>query len=214
MTAITIKDSEHVFIAGMTGSGKSYLAERYLASYDYVVKLDTKDEVTERRLAKKDLWVGLDEGKDYTVCTKLTELGNIKTKKIIYVPDFEEQSLESYNTFLKWCYERGNTIVWIDELMSICPNATKYPLYLKAIATRGRSKNVAMWSLTQRPVDIPSIVTANSTHFFVFDLMLPQDRTKMSQVTAMPNMTVKPGKYNFWYFKNGNDYDVKARLKQ
>ena len=37
-----IKSSEHVFIAGRTGSGKTFLAETYLASFPNVIVLDTK----------------------------------------------------------------------------------------------------------------------------------------------------------------------------
>ncbi|HBH1802303.1 TPA: hypothetical protein KRM58_003523 [Clostridioides difficile] len=212
--SLYINTDEHVFIAGMTGSGKSYLAENYLASYKNVVKLDTKDEVTERRKQGKPLWGSLVENKDFTVVTTLTEIETVTTDKIIYVPNFEEQNLDFYNALMKWVYYRENTILWIDELMSVAESATKYPNYLKALMTRGRSKNVAVWSLTQRPVDIPTICTANSTHFFVFDLMLEQDRYKMMQVTGMPEMKDRPGKYLFWYFKNGNDKCIKATIKR
>lgn len=208
-----IKEYEHVFVAGMTGSGKSFLAENYLAGYKNVIKLDTKDEVSERRSKGQAVWRGLKENKDYTVVTSLIDIETVTTDKIIYVPNFEEQSLDFYNALFKFVYERENTILWIDELMSVAESATKYPLYLKAIMTRGRSKNVSVWSLTQRPVDIPSICTANSTHFFVYDLMLEQDRYKMSQVTGMPEMRERPGKFNFWYYRNGADKCIKARLK-
>lgn len=208
-----IKEYEHVFVAGMTGSGKSFLAENYLAGYKNVIKLDTKDEVSERRSKGQSVWRGLKENKDYTVVTSLIDIETVTTDKIIYVPNFEEQTLDFYNALFKFVYERENTILWIDELMSVAESATKYPLYLKALMTRGRSKNVSVWSLTQRPVDIPSICTANSTHFFVYDLMLEQDRYKMSQVTGMPEMRERPGKFNFWYYKNGADKCIKARLK-
>ena len=37
-----IKDSEHVFIAGRTGSGKTFLEKAYLAGFKNVIILDTK----------------------------------------------------------------------------------------------------------------------------------------------------------------------------
>lgn len=194
-----IPTDEHVFIAGMTGSGKSYLAERYLAGYDHVVKLDTKDETSERRRAGKPVWKGLKEGTDYTVVTKLEDLEYVRTKKIIYVPDFEEQNLDTYNALFKWVYLRENTILWIDELMSIADNPSRYPPYLKALYTRGRSKEAVVWALTQRPMDIPTIVMANSTHFFIFNLNMPQDREKVAKATGYPEFYNLPGKYNFLY---------------
>ena len=63
--ANNIPTDKHVLICGMTGTGKSYLAENYLRGYEYVVKLDTKDETGERRAANKPAWYGLTENKDF-----------------------------------------------------------------------------------------------------------------------------------------------------
>ena len=37
-----IPANEHVFIAGRTGSGKTFMARKYLANYTNVVAIDTK----------------------------------------------------------------------------------------------------------------------------------------------------------------------------
>jgi DNA helicase HerA-like ATPase len=213
MKSPTIKPSEHVFIAGQTGTGKSKLAEIYLRGYDHVVKLDTKGEYYERKRDRKPVWEGLTEGDDYTVIFKLSDIDKVDTPKIIYVPVFEEQSLEYYDALMKWVYERENTILWIDELMSISDSPTRYPLYLRALMTRGRSKNATVWALTQRPMDIPSIILANSSHYFVFTMQLPQDRKKIADATGQPEFLEQPKGYNFWYFKVGSDRPVLARLK-
>lgn len=207
-----IETSEHVFIPGKTGSGKSFLAEVYLAGYDHVVKLDTKGEVYERRRDKKPIWLNLVEGKDFTVIEHLRDLERVETPKIIYAPVFEEQTQEFYDALLKWVYLRENTVIWIDELMSIA-EVGKYPPYLKALMTRGRSRNAAVWALTQRPMDIPTIVLANTTHFFVFNLNLPQDRKKMAETTGMTEFLDAPGYRHFWYYKDGEEDVVKATLK-
>ena len=74
----------------------------------------------------------------------LSYIDKITTPKIIYVPDFEEQTLDYYNALMKFVYDRENTILWIDELMSVADNPRTYPIYLKALMTRGRSKNARM----------------------------------------------------------------------
>src|SRR3954462_5958765 len=142
-TQPSILKSEMVFIAGSTGSGKSILAEIYLAGSDFshVVKLDTKGEYYERREQGEPVWRGLEEGKDYTVCFTLKEVERATTKKIIYVPNFDEQEIPYYDSLMKWVYERGNTVLWIDELMSVAESALRYPKHLKALLSRGRSKN-------------------------------------------------------------------------
>lgn len=208
----TIGTDEHVFIPGKTGSGKSFLAEIYLAGFDHVVKLDTKGEVYERRRKKQPIWMNLIEGKDFTVIEKLSDIDRVTTPKIIYAPIFEEQTLDYYDALLKWVYLRENTTIWIDELMSIA-EVSKYPPYLKALMTRGRSKNASVWALTQRPMDIPTIVLANTTHFFVFNLNLPQDRKKMAETTGMYEFMDAPGYRHFWYYKDGEEEVLKATLK-
>ena len=197
---------EHVVVLGKTGTGKSLLTEVYLAGSDfpYVVMLDTKGQVYERRKKRKPLWRGLKEGKDFTVVEKLQNLDDVETPNIIYAPIWEEQNEDYYNSLMEWVYRRENTTLWIDETMEVAPSAMKYPPYLKGIETRGRSKNVATWSCSQRSIDIPSIILANADHFFVFDLNQPQDRKKLADATGIMEFMDKPSsvsgqKYSFWY---------------
>lgn len=207
-----IEPNKHVFVCGMTGTGKSFLCENYLRTYQYVVKLDTKDETGERRAEGKSPWAGLREGKDFTVCQSLDELEGIETDKIIFVPDYDEQNEETYNRFFRWIFERGNCILWIDELMSI-GSVNSFPKELGRIMTQGRSKGVGVWACTQRPSGIPAIVPSNSSYFFVFDMSLPQDRKKLVDTTGMVKMFEYPRDFNFWYYKMGSRDCVKARLK-
>lgn len=86
----TIPTNKQVLVTGTTGTGKSFLAEVYLAGYDYVVKFDTKHESDERIADGKPLWRGLKEGTDYTLVRRFEDLDDVETKKIIYCPDFED----------------------------------------------------------------------------------------------------------------------------
>ena len=210
-SANTIPTNKHVLVCGMTGTGKSYLCEQYLSRYDYVVKLDTKDETTERQLEGVSAWDGLEENKDFTIVRNIDLLDDVETKKIIYAPPYDEQNEETFNHFFKWCFDRGNTIVWVDELMSI-GIVRKYPRELGRLMTQARSKNVALWCCTQRPSGIPNIVPANCSYFFVFDMALPQDRKKLVEVTGMVEMLEMPHDYNFWYYKMGERKTVKSVL--
>ena len=210
-SANTIPTNKHVLICGMTGTGKSYLCEQYLSRYEYVVKLDTKDETTERQIYGVSAWDGLEENKDFTIVRNIDELDEVETKKIIYAPPYDEQNEETFNRFFKWCFDRGNTIVWVDELMSI-GTVHRYPKELGRLMTQARSKNVALWCCTQRPSGIPNIVPANCSYFFVFDMALPQDRKKLVEVTGMLEMYELPTGYNFWYYKMGERKTVKAVL--
>lgn len=207
----TIPTDKHVLVCGMTGTGKSFLCENYLRGYDYVVKLDTKNETDERRRAGLSPWEGLQEGRDFAVVHSFEELDEVDTNKIIYVPEYDEQNEETFNRFFRWIFDRENTIVWVDELMSV-GTVQRFPKELGRLLQQGRSKNVAVWSCTQRPSGIPAIVPANSSYFFVFDMALPQDRKKLVDTTGMVEMFERPGGYNFWYYRMGDKTPVKAVL--
>lgn len=212
LNAPRIDTDEHVFICGQTGTGKSVVAEVYLAGYDHVVKLDTKGEYYERKKKKQPIWRGLEEGKDFTVVFHLKDVEKAKTGKIIYVPSPEEMNEEYYDSLMKWVYKRENTILWIDELMEVAPSPVRYPFHLKALYTRGRSKEAVVWACTQRPTDIPVICMTNSTHYFIFTMQNPDDRHKLVRATGMPQFMEQPYGHNFWYWKIGNDAPVKAKL--
>lgn len=210
-----ITRQEHVFVCGGTGSGKSNLTETYLAgsNFPFVIKIDTKGEFYERRAAGEPIWKGLEEGRDFQVVFKLKDLETADKPKIIYVPDFEEQEFEFYNAFFKFCYERENTTIWVDELMSICENPHRIPRYYKAVMTRGRSKSTTCWNCSQRVTEIPNIILSNTQIFFCFQMNLESDRIKLVKMTDQRDFLIKPKKYYFWYYKIGQNKPVLATLK-
>ena len=185
-----IKRSEHVFIAGGTGSGKTFLASHYLSKYKNVIVLDTKGMF--------DNWDYMCDN-ELTVIEKLADIEKVKTSKIIYRPIFQELTEEYYNLFFSWVYRRKNTIVLIDEAMQISPNPHILPEWLRGCLQRGRQKNISIWALTQRPKSISPLFLSESTHIFTFRLNLEQDRRKVVDVTGHEEFYNKPEKHCFWY---------------
>lgn len=221
--AIYIPPNQHVLIPGRTGSGKTYLAKKYLAGYRNVVALDTKGTLVWQEIPGTKWDLGkqpypkfdlVDGGKELTLVERLADLPKVKTPKIIYRPRLEEMNEDFYNEFFKWCYLRRNTIVWVDEVMSICPGPSKIPFYYQGILTRGRELGVSVWSLTQRPKTIPLVIISESSHFFVFDLNMAEDRERLMEVTGCPQLGQKPGQYNFWYYKVDAEKAILATLQE
>lgn len=197
---------EHVFIAGKTGSGKTYFAKKYLTNYESVFCLDTKGTLVWNEVKPDDI----------QVITRVRELASVTKQKVIYRPVFEELEHDYYNAFFRYCYERRNCIVWIDEVMSIATHS-RIPDYYKGILTRGRELNVTAWSLTQRPAGIPILVMSESNHFIVFDLNMPQDRERLVSITGQREFLEKPskfGRFAFWYFDVNHEKAIPARLKE
>jgi len=191
-----IRRSEHVFIAGGTGSGKTFLASHYLSKYSNVIVLDTKGMF--------DNWDYMSD-KELTIVERLTDLENVKTPKIIYRPIFQEMTQDVYNMFFSWVYRRKNTIVLIDEAMQISPNPHVIPEWLRGCLQRGRQKNVSIWALTQRPKSISPLFLSEATHIFVFRLNMEQDREKVVDVTGHSKFIEKPERHCFWYLNLTDD---------
>lgn len=212
----TIKDSEHVFICGGTGSGKSVVADVYTAGMEEtVIKIDIKDDTYARRRDGQPVWRGLVENEDFEVVSSLQDVYKSEFKKIIYVPPFEEQTEENYNELAKYVYTEGDMRLWIDELMLFTNSAQSYPDFLKAILVSGRSRRATVLMCTQRPMGIPPVCIANSQHFFVFSMNNDQDRKKMADVTGCKKFLTIPPKYSFWYYREGDNPETvrKWRLK-
>lgn len=210
---IHIPDDENVFICGMTGCGKSVLAEVYLAGYDNVIKVDTKQEYFSRKNDGKEAWRGLQEGIDYEVCHSLQSVKDSEYTKIIYVVPWDEQNDDIYNQLCEYCFIEGDWHIWIDEMMSFFENSQTNIKFLRAIYTAGRTRRVTIWGCTQRPTGIPAVCIANSYHFFVFAMPQPQDRKKLVDVTGCTELMEKPPKYVFWYYCEGMD-EGEARKAQ
>lgn len=209
-----IPPNKHVLVVGATETGKSFLAEQYLKGYEYVIKLDTKNETAERYRDGKSAWDGLEEGKHFTVVYRFEDLEEVETPKIIYVMPFEEQTKEGFDIFFNWVFLRENTILWIDELMSV-GTVNSVPPSLGRLYQQGRSKGIGIWSCSQRPSGIPNIAPANSAYYFVFNLYLKADRKRMVDATGMEQLDEIPdpdGNHYFWFYRMGNREPVKAVL--
>jgi len=208
VTAANIKNDEHVFIAGQTGSGKSFLKQAYLSGYKNVISLDLKGKLTYEPFLY-----------DVPVFDNLDDLMKVSDGKYIYRPKFEEIETPAYvEKFFEWIYYRQNTICDIDEIMALTElgGGTNYiPRYAKAILTRGRERNTTIWGATQRPKAIPLVYMSEATHFFIFSLKLADDRKRVQEFIPYPEIMQEIPKHThkFWYYNDKMDSPVKARMK-
>lgn len=200
---LKINQGEHVFIAGRTGSGKTFLVKKYLQNSKLPIYcLDLKQTLN---------WSGVSE-KDIGYYDSLEDVIKSKKRKVIYQPKWEEIDNNIFINFFEFCYKRGDCIVWVDETMGI-GSALKYPAYYKALLTRGRELGISVWSCTQRPASIPIIALSEATHFFIFDLNMLKDRVRISDIVGEDDFTVAPGKFSFWYYHiSDSEHPIRARL--
>jgi hypothetical protein len=191
-----IKPNQHLLFVGQTGTGKTFCAESLSNEFQNVIALDTKG------------FMALPFSKDVKIINDFDKLQKVKDGSYIYRPPIgvisSKEAETHYNEFFKWIYYRQNTIVIIDELMEITSSASQYPDWLRGLYTRGRQKNIGVWGCSQRPKTIPRFCISESTHLFVFDLNIEDDRKVLVENSGYTELAIKPSKiskreYTFWY---------------
>lgn len=181
--------TERAVIVGKTGSGKTTLARALLQSRPFVVIYDAK---------------GLLRWPDYVRYVTLEECIASKLHRMIYAPRHEELAdidPTYVNRFFQWVYLRANTTLYVDEVYSVC-NRGEIPRYYHACLTRGREFNISTFSSTQRPKQIPAVVLSESEHYYVFQLILPQDRQRVREIIPVTDNELRNlGDHKFLYSK-------------
>ena len=150
-------EGEHAFIAGITGFGKSYLVKRLADMREYVIIHDPKCEVYLPGYKRVDSF------------RKLQALDPRKHPRAIYAPNRKEARDPHYHDLLfRFVYERTNTTLVLDELNFIAMSRHDMPEWMFECYTRGRTRGIEIWALTQEPSWIPSVTRTQTKHRYCF----------------------------------------------
>ena len=173
-------------MVGMTGSGKTFLAEYILRYFKYVVVFDAKGLIN---------WNG------YELHRELEQLYRTKADRIIYRPNiYELTDPDKINDFFKFIYQRQNTVCYIDEVFAVAPSWQETPFFYKAILTRGRELGITTISATQRPAGIPSEILSESEYGFWFKCKLPSDAEKVEKCTGIDREYIQDLRKEYFYY--------------
>lgn len=190
--ANVISSADRVLLAGQTGSGKSFMARHLAARLPRLVALDPKGTMPE------DGWDNL-EPWSAAGAKKLADGKPIRLLVPPHGPELPTNEIASYwEPFLLAAYYAGDCTLYIDEMYGVSPPGRAPSAPLTALYTRGRGLGIGVWAATQRPVWLPLFALSESTWFFVFRLLLEQDRVRMSQMMG-PNV-VNPVADPFGYY--------------
>jgi hypothetical protein len=132
----------------------------------------------------------------------LRQLQESDAARLVYTPDpFFAEDQKTQEELFYWVYERRHTRFYIDEATSIQYSVGKIPRFLAAVLNRGRERGVSTLTATQRPSGVPLNILSESEHYYVFKVLLPQDRQRVEAVTGL---TVEDqanlNDYEFYYF--------------
>jgi hypothetical protein len=163
---------------GQTGSGKTTLV-RYLLSLRRDVPIFVFD------------WKGLIKWPGFKRYSTLRAFVTARNPRSIYAPGIHELTNPDFHEgFFHFCYRSGTPqgkgcIVYVDEVSAIAKDDDSIPFWYKGCITRGREKNISVFSSTQRPKKIPQIVLSESEHHYTFALQMRGDRQKIEDTTGI-----------------------------
>lgn len=170
---ITIRSDSRIFVTGKTGSGKTeFVKHRIWKLFHRRVYHDPKIENAD--LLELDKTTRLAR----TPAELLMNLNN-GAGSILYQPANLERS--DFDRVCEILYKWGNICLFVDEA-SFYTDSWSIEKWHKEIMVRGRSRNVGIVNLSQRPKEISNFLISESDHQFVFKLMLDSDIEKLKGI--------------------------------
>lgn len=119
-------------------------------------------------------------------------------------PEMDPREIAGYwEPFFLAAYYARDCTVYIDEMYGVSPPGRAPSPALTSLYTRGRGLGIGIWAATQRPVWLPLFALSESTWFFVFRLLLDQDRVRMSQMMGPNVLEPVPDEYGYYLFRVG-----------
>lgn len=167
---VEIRSDTRIFICGKTGSGKTFFVKnklwpRFKKKIFHDPKIENADLLDTHSLA--------------TNPHELLKLLQMGKSSILYQP--ADLCKSDFNTVCEITYKWGNIVLLEDEA-SFYSDSHSIEKWHKEILVRGRTRNVGMVNLTQRPKEISNFLISESDHQFVFKLTLDTDIAKLKSM--------------------------------
>jgi hypothetical protein len=193
-------DDEHTAIVGRNGSGKTQLGAWLLS----------------KKNLQRDPWIIMDfKGEEiFNSLERTREIGFKEVPKLpgVYMLRSAPHLQDETEAWLWQLWERENAGLLVDEGYML-PNVDRGAY--QAVLTQGRSKNIPVMTLTQRPVRVSPFAFSEASHIVVFDLNQRRDRRTVEDMTGDDFTTWLPPEFPQglppyharWYnVKNGKRY--------
>lgn len=168
-------DGVNIFVAGQTGSGKSYLVKHALADVERLAVYLPKREDSDYPGVYFDGMAGeWDQFLRFWLYSK-ERCGRFR---VVYRPA-DKFDANEFDRVCRLVYACGDCVFIAEEIASylssrIFASVGRYQ-GIKNLLTAGRTRGVTCYWLTQRPFGIPREVTSEARDAYVFRLQEPAD---------------------------------------
>ena len=196
---MVFKKGQHGVIVGKTGSGKSQqllnLATNLAANGHRIVVIDTKIDDDFLYLAKKSEKLLLAE--NYSRAQKILKSGRFNYL-VIRPQGFELNNPQALDNYLSLLYKSADLTIFIDEVYQFHSGSGRAGVGLNELLTRGRSRGISLFCCCQRPAWVSKFIFSESTHFFIYQLMMKNDKKTMSGIIDSDVETLPAHHYHYF----------------
>lgn len=176
--------SDRTTICGTTGSGKTQFAVWVLSTQD----------ITERP------WVIIDYKNDELINSiqkaQVIDYERLPSRPGIYILKVLPGEDEEITNWFRRVWETEGIGIYVDEGFMV----GQYNKWFNACLTQGRSKNIPMIVLTQRPVRCSPFCFSEATFIVIFDLIKRKDRQTVVDDVAGLDIDYRLPQYHCFYY--------------
>lgn len=186
---IKILPSEHVFVCGITGSGKTTLMKNLYAKIPagHAVVVDVKNEL--------NLLGAVTVREPRNINEILSKGSNVLFKM--------QPDRLALDALARYVFARGNTALIVDEAALTLPAGQLPPGSLQLI-TAGRSRRATLWALCQRPANVDKSIISQCQHYFIFTLVQDHDKRAIGQnIPLSPKQIERVPMHHFYHYQVG-----------
>lgn len=196
----------NIFIAGMTGSGKSYFIQKMLEKTNLPI-IATSNKIEDyyqlqHLTNKKFILVEVHEN---------TRIKNLPRANIFFSFGFitQEKKIEFMDMLALHLMQDRNRIIYIDEAHEVLGEYSRYSKQLESLIAGGRAKALHVIVVTQRPQNIKKSVINNCKWRISFKLSEKNSVKAMSEhLEKVTEEDIKNLKLHEFYLYNAYDGTV------
>lgn len=163
-----------ILVVGKTGCGKSHLVKSLLPLAKRLVILDIQGEYPDPQYPLHDVTI-FDDFDDF----KTFMLKNLDMQRFTAVCRFDY--IEDYEAAIEVAYHAENLTVVVEEAHNF-GNAHKMTPVFERIVRLGRHHSITVIAISQRLMDLNTLVRSNADAIVCFALSMPADVKYLEQV--------------------------------